>query len=289
LQFGRYTVQHGTVKNMNLLDIANPFGAPVYHLASCTSTMDEARAIADKSPCGTVVAADFQTNGRGRYPVRPWTSSAGKNLTFTLMLRYPSFSAIPAAVTLRSGLAVALAIERMEPLLAPKLAVKWPNDVMLDNGKCTGIIVESDGSTVLIGIGVNIAESDLPANAASIAGVLAKLDPNRADSYKNRPHRIPFVLEQILFSLFKTLSTAFDAVWQKELGRRLYMKGKIMRFTAGSGISPQEALEGLVAGIDTDGSLLLIPSGKTEAKAFAAGELSGGQPPPNEASGSPFD
>ncbi|MDR2098119.1 MAG: biotin--[acetyl-CoA-carboxylase] ligase [Spirochaetaceae bacterium] len=263
---------------MKILGIDNPFEAPVYHFASCSSTMDEARSLAPNAPHGTVVAADFQTAGRGRYSGRHWTASAGRNLTFTLILRYPAFSAIPTAVTLRSGLAVARAIERAEPTLAVKIAVKWPNDVMLDGKKCSGLIVESDGQTVLIGIGVNIAEQCLPDNAASIASALAELSPDRAALYVEAPHRIPFILEQILFSLSQTLSADFDGLWREELEKRLYMRGKTMRFTAGSGVSPQAVLDGLVTGIDADGSLLLIPAGETRPRAFAAGELGGGHP-----------
>jgi BirA family biotin operon repressor/biotin-[acetyl-CoA-carboxylase] ligase len=260
---------------MKQVDEVNPFGAPVYYIDVCTSTMDEARSLAAAgAPYGTVVRADFQTKGRGRFPERQWTASPGKNVSFTLILKYPDFSSIPAAITLRAGLAAARAIESMEPVLAAFLAVKWPNDVMLDNKKCAGIITESDGRTVLIGIGVNIAETDLPDNAVSIASALAKLKPERAAPYMEAPHRVPFTVERILYALFDTLSPGFDSLWREELEQRLYMKGRTMRFTTGIGIQPEDALEGVVSGIDPSGSLLLIPADKTLPRVFAAGELS---------------
>jgi BirA family biotin operon repressor/biotin-[acetyl-CoA-carboxylase] ligase len=236
--------------------------------------MDEARGLAAGARYGTVVMADFQTKGRGRYPERQWTASPGKNVSFTLILKYSDFSSIPAAITLRAGLAAARAIEGMEPVLASILAVKWPNDVMLDNKKCAGLLTESDGRVVLIGIGMNVAETDLPDYAVSIASALAKLSPERAVPYLEAPHRVFFTVEHILHALFETLSPDFDNLWREELEQRLYMKGRTMRFTTVIG----DTLEGVVSGIDPSGSLLLIPAGKTLSRAFAAGELSAAVP-----------
>jgi biotin-(acetyl-CoA carboxylase) ligase len=149
---------------------------------------------------------------------------------------------------------------------------------MLDGGKCAGLITESDCRTVLIGVGVNIAETDLPANAVSIASILARLSPDRAAPYIEPPHRVFFTLQRVLYALSETLSPDFDGSWREALEKRLYMKGQDMRFAAGVGNSPQSTLEGIVTGIDASGSLLLVPSGKTLPQAFAAGELSSAVP-----------
>jgi BirA family biotin operon repressor/biotin-[acetyl-CoA-carboxylase] ligase len=169
----------------------------------------------------------------------------------------------------------------MEPALAPVLSVKWPNDVMLGSKKCAGIITESGGGDVLAGIGVNVAETfaGTALNAASIACELAALDAGRAAAYTEAPHRIPLLLEKILFSMHDALLPAFDGAWRKELEKALYMRGKNVRFRAGA---PDRAgapaggapvVNGRIAGIRDDGALLIIPEGKTEAEAFAAGEL----------------
>lgn len=266
---------------MELLGIKNPFGGPVYRVDSCTSTMDEARRLCGEAPHGTAVMAALQTKGRGRFPSRAWTASAGKNLTFTLILRYDGFSSVPAAITLRSGIAVARAIEALEPALASRVAVKWPNDVMLGNKKCAGLIAESDGSTVLLGIGVNVAEdfekagAEAP-NAVSIASELYALDTTAAAAYAEAPHRVPLLLEKILFALFDTLSAGFDRLWREEFEKRLYLKGRMISFVAGiaagSAAAPR-TVTGTLTGIDSDGAILVIPAGKTEAEAFAAGEV----------------
>ena len=262
---------------MEPLGIKNPFGGPVYRVDSCTSTMDEARRLCGEAPHGTAVMAALQTKGRGRFPARAWAASAGKNLTFTLILRYDGFSSVPAAITLRSGIAVARAIEALAPVLASRTAVKWPNDVMLGNKKCAGMIAESDGGTVLLGIGVNVAEDFGGAgaealNAVSIAGELSALDAAAAAAYTEAPHRIPLLLEKTLFALFDTLSAGFDRLWREEFEKRLYMKGQTVSFVTGTADAPR-TVAGALAGIDSDGALLIIPSGKTEAEAFAAGEV----------------
>jgi BirA family biotin operon repressor/biotin-[acetyl-CoA-carboxylase] ligase len=269
------------LNRFDLLDIANPFGAPVYRLASCTSTMDEARRLAaEGAPGGTAIAADEQKNGRGRYPERAWLSSAGKNLTFTLILRYPDFSSVPAAVTLRLGLAVARAIADLESALVPAIAVKWPNDVMLGSRKCAGILAESSGSVVLAGIGVNVAERfDSPASAAcSIASELAAVNGDRAAFYAAPPHGIPLLLERILLSAHSVLSSGYDCLWRNELEGLLYMKGKNVRFAAGAAAQPADGgggriVNGVISGIRADGALLIVPAGETLPEAFTTGEL----------------
>jgi BirA family biotin operon repressor/biotin-[acetyl-CoA-carboxylase] ligase len=270
---------------MKQLDIQNPFGEPVYYIDSCASTMDEARRLAESGARhGTAVMAGLQTRGRGRRETRRWTASAGKNLTFTLILRYPDFSRIPAAITLRAGIAVAYAIEAEAPVLREAAAVKWPNDVMLNGKKCAGIIAESDSRAVMLGIGVNIMENfeDMPLTGAayqatSIAVELAEFDAGSAAAYAETPDKIPRFLEKVLFSLFHTLSSGFDASWRQEFENRLYMKGRIARFAAG-GIPadkncPPRIVTGTIAGIDADGSILILSEGAETPEAFAAGEL----------------
>jgi BirA family biotin operon repressor/biotin-[acetyl-CoA-carboxylase] ligase len=169
---------------MKRLDLANPWGAPVYRRASVSSTMDEARNLAARgAPHGTVICADFQTRGRGRISGRPWLGNAGDNLFFTVLFRYGSFAAIPPALTLRTGLALSLAVEAFVPALTGMLRIKWPNDLMVrfpgGARKIAGILTESDGSAVFTGIGVNVAQTEFPGSirrrAASIAQALASL------------------------------------------------------------------------------------------------------------------
>jgi BirA family biotin operon repressor/biotin-[acetyl-CoA-carboxylase] ligase len=191
---------------MRKIDMANPFGAAVYWEETVSSTMDEARRLAGEGAAhGTVTGADFQRAGRGRVRDRPWLGGEGESLFATIILRYPGPAAIPAALTLRTGLAVAAAVEDFAPPLAGRVLVKWPNDIMicslgpgtaekapaLDTApavytadaarKAAGILAEGDGKTVCIGFGVNVAQAGFPGElgrtAVSIAMALGQPPP----------------------------------------------------------------------------------------------------------------
>ncbi|MDR2049531.1 MAG: biotin--[acetyl-CoA-carboxylase] ligase family protein, partial [Treponema sp.] len=177
----------------SVLDIFNPFGAPVYYRETVTSTMDEARFLAaEGAVSGTVMAAGYQRAGRGRAG-RLWNMGRKESLPFTLILRYPAVTAIPQCLTLRTGLAVSLAIEDFVEAVIPsavpagRVQVKWPNDIMLiqKDGygkKAAGILAEAtgfagdSGGMVYLGIGINVAQKGFPPElekkACSIAGTL---------------------------------------------------------------------------------------------------------------------
>ena len=130
-------------------------GRRILYFPILSSTMDEAARLAGEgAEDGTVVLAEQQTGGRGRFQ-RRWVSSPG-NLYFSLVLR-PSLPGLQY-VSIVSGLAVVRAIRKVTGL-AP--TIKWPNDVRLAGKKVCGILVENalQGDTVLhsiVGIGLNI-------------------------------------------------------------------------------------------------------------------------------------
>ncbi len=167
---------------MKLLKLNNPFGAPVYHEETVSSTFDLARILAGQNePHGTVITADFQESGRGRLN-RRWVTERGKSLMFTIILRYAGASSIPTALTLRAGLAVSLAIEDLAPALGGSVRIKWPNDVMISGRKAAGILTEADGKTVFIGVGVNVAQEEFPEQYRSKAGSIIHSFPALAEN-----------------------------------------------------------------------------------------------------------
>ncbi|MDR1898509.1 MAG: biotin--[acetyl-CoA-carboxylase] ligase [Treponema sp.] len=285
---------------MKRLDLANPFGAPVYHLAAVSSTMDEARRLAGNGAAhGTVVAADFQQAGRGRVPSRPWIGRSGENLFATILLRYPGVAAIPRALTLKTGLAAAQAIEDFAPSLAGTLRIKWPNDLMIRvpgeeaARKTAGILTESDGSAVFIGIGVNVLQTEFPEwlrhKATSIA--LARRErgeegaaggPAEGDSTEDGPAARFSLLALILARLYRELAgktadagrddTGGGDPWRGRLEERLYLKGERVRFIAG-GADSGRIVEGRLAGVGEGGELLIVPDAGAGPLAFVTGEL----------------
>lgn len=108
-------------------------------------------------PGGVLVLAESQTAGRGRRG-RSWISPFGSNLYLSLSWRMPLTRATIEGLSLAVGLAV---IQGLEEEGFPGLKMKWPNDLLLDNAKVAGILIELKPPTrdyvdLVIGIGVNL-------------------------------------------------------------------------------------------------------------------------------------
>jgi BirA family biotin operon repressor/biotin-[acetyl-CoA-carboxylase] ligase len=259
---------------MELLKLNNPFGAPVYHEETVSSTFDVARVLAGQNePHGTVITADFQEAGRGRLN-RPWVTERGKSLMFTIILRYANAyspaSSMPAALTLRAGLAVSLAVEDLAPaLIGGSVRIKWPNDVMINARKAAGILTEADGKNVFIGVGVNVAQQEFPEQYRSKAGSIIHSFPALAENARFD------LLEKILLRLYAEIESPPPAgaeAWRERLLRRLYKKGETVTFTEGVADS-ENLVEGLLSGLGPGGELLIIPKGEEKARSFITGEL----------------
>ncbi len=112
-----------------------------------------ARAAAGE-PEGAVLAAEYQSAGRGRLG-RAWTSPPRAALTFSVLLRP---SAVPRArlgwLPLLAGVAVAAAVRAVAAVDAQ---LKWPNDVLTGPAKLAGILAEAAGDAVVVGTGVNVS------------------------------------------------------------------------------------------------------------------------------------
>jgi BirA family biotin operon repressor/biotin-[acetyl-CoA-carboxylase] ligase len=128
------------------------------YLAQVDSTQAEARRLLMAGvPDGTVVVAGEQTAGRGRLG-RAWHSPPG-NLYASLVLR-PS---LPLAEWPQCTMAAALAIAgTLDALPVPGVALKWPNDVLIDGRKVAGMLAEAMDASLIVGFGVN-ANAELPA------------------------------------------------------------------------------------------------------------------------------
>lgn len=159
--------------------------------------MDEAARLADAgTEEGTLVIAEAQTSGRGRFG-RNWVSPKG-NLYLSVVLR-PSLSVLPR-LTMVTGVAVVRAIRKITGL-GPR--IKWPNDVLVEGKKVAGILVEavSEGETVrhaVIGIGINIKLS--PAEITSLGGL--------ADALENTTGQ-PVARDQLLRQLLVELDSLY--------------------------------------------------------------------------------
>ena len=106
---------------------------------------------------GSVLAVEWQSAGRGRLG-RTWFSGLGDALTFSLLWRFESGLAALSGLSLAVGVAM---MRALTGLGVPGVGLKWPNDVLLNEGKLAGILLEAQGdmlgpSAVVIGIGLNL-------------------------------------------------------------------------------------------------------------------------------------
>jgi BirA family biotin operon repressor/biotin-[acetyl-CoA-carboxylase] ligase len=252
---------------MIVLEINNPFNAPVFYEDTAESTMLLSRNLAKKgNPHGTVIAADIQEKGRGRHE-RIWQAEKGKCLLFTIMLRFSGIEEIPKALSLRTGLAVCFAIEDFFPSLNNKVMIKWPNDIIIGSKKIAGILCEADGGTVHTGIGVNIAQKNFPVPLKEKAGSISLATGIDIDE------DVRFLLlEKIIKFFYTELEMPEANNWKNRIENRLYKKDQKVIFIDGEADSGK-AIKGILYGIGESGELLIIPGGKTEVRSFVTGEL----------------
>lgn len=249
--------------------IPNAFDAPVLHVRETDSTMNDARRLAETGAAdgavndGTALFADFQRAGRGRIEGRTWEASAGENLLCTVILRRP---ALPG-FTLRVGLAVALAFDSFLPP-DRRTRIKWPNDVLFDGRKLAGILCENTGSVILVGTGLNIAQTVFPAElakkAASLKTVLAGISLERADIPVRDRRALPEISEVLPVYLEKLKLVLETENWHEAVTDKLYRRGEKIRFIGGDP-GKNAAVEGCLEGIGSAGELLLRPVGKDTA------------------------
>ncbi|HXU77389.1 MAG TPA: biotin--[acetyl-CoA-carboxylase] ligase [Methylomirabilota bacterium] len=148
-------------------------GRDIHVFQETTSTNDVIEKFArDNVKEGVVVFAESQTKGRGRLG-RKWASPARKGLWFSVLLRPELTPQETTQITVASATALRRAIHAQTGV---KAEIKWPNDILVSGKKIAGILTELHAEldrvkSVILGIGVdvNLAASDFPAEVRKIA------------------------------------------------------------------------------------------------------------------------
>jgi BirA family biotin operon repressor/biotin-[acetyl-CoA-carboxylase] ligase len=233
----------------------------VTHLAEVGSTNDWLLQRASDLPDGHWVRTDRQTAGRGRRG-RVWNDGVGNLMTSVLVLADGPVQQLSfvAALALREAIITATTgVQGLNPCPPETIALKWPNDLLLNGKKLSGILLERSGKALVIGIGVNLAShpdgTERPATSLGAAGVA--LGPA---------------------ALHAALVTAFDG-WRARWATEGFapVRAEWLRHASGLGdrIAARlgdEAIEGRFDGLDADGALLLgLDDGAS--RAIHAGEV----------------
>lgn len=147
-----------------------------------STNADLLQAAADGAPTFTAEIAEFQDSGRGRRG-RAWVTPAYSQVTFSVLVRPRTLDHF-GSLSLMAGLAL---IDALQPLLGSQVALKWPNDVLVNGNKICGILGEAQALAtnhpeVVLGCGLNhsLTREELPVdNATSLA--LEGIDVDRTE------------------------------------------------------------------------------------------------------------
>jgi BirA family biotin operon repressor/biotin-[acetyl-CoA-carboxylase] ligase len=135
----------------------------IVRLHETTSTMKDAAALAHEGkPHGTAVMADIQTAGIGRHG-HHWHSEDQGGLYLSIVLR---LQAQPPILTMALGLAVQRAVNDLAQVSTD---LRWPNDVLLNERKLAGILVQAAEGALIAGIGLNVNQSTFPPDLTELA------------------------------------------------------------------------------------------------------------------------
>ncbi len=156
----------------------------VVHRRIDSTSSDLKRRLKTGAQPGTVVAADFQEEGRGRQG-RTWHSPKGGNLYVSLavLVDAPVYTILPL-LPLAAGVAARDAVRALAPI-EPKL--KWPNDLLVSNRKLAGILCEAHDPTrqpvvAMVGLGINIDTTEFPKELGETATSMALLHKSPPES-----------------------------------------------------------------------------------------------------------
>ena len=211
-----------------------------------------ARAAAEE-PEGLVLVAEHQEAGRGRLH-RTWTSPPRAGLTVSVLLRPDVPAARRAWLSLLTGVALAEAVSEVAGIRA---SLKWPNDLLAGDGaKLAGILAESSGGAVVVGVGLNVStrRDELPDTGTSLELVAGA----------------PVDRGTVLLAFLRSFERRY-AQWVQVLGDPV-SSGLAQDYltwcsTVGATVTVTmpdgSALEGVAEAVDWDGRLVVATAGGT--------------------------
>ena len=222
-------------------------GHRIDYYQSVGSTMDVARQAAEEgAEEGTVIVAEEQTAGRGRFG-RKWVTAPGRNLSFSVVL-YPGKWAVS-----RLSVAVAVAVARViRHMYGLSPGIKWPNDVRVNGKKVCGILIEAAVQDeqvryAVLGVGVNVNLDPADEGDESLGNTTCL--SKEVGHAVQREEVLQAVLQEISY-IYASLQE-WGSVWH-EWRENMETLGKEVRVLWGDQVE-----EGIAEDIDGEGNLVL--------------------------------
>jgi BirA family biotin operon repressor/biotin-[acetyl-CoA-carboxylase] ligase len=206
---------------------------------------------------GLVIITSNQTSGRGQRG-NTWYSEPGQNLTFTIALK-PSFLAAKDQFYLNIFTSLAV-FDMLSEKLSSTIAIKWPNDLLVDEKKVCGILIENQiqGQQVsksLVGLGLNVNQLEFSLPAATSMSAVG-----------GGPFGLQDIFELLLTRLeqrYLQLRNGGEDVLRSEYLSHLYRLNETHMYMANDA-----ALNGRITGIDDHGRLMVEAGGTSRSFNF---------------------
>ena len=214
---------------------------------------------------GVCVVTELQTQGRGRRG-RVWQAGLGNSLTFSVLWRFDCGAGALSGLSLAVGVALMRALQELG---VQDAGLKWPNDVLHDNRKLAGILIELQGdmdgpSAAVIGIGLNLRLPETLRKSIDQAAIdLHSIAPQPVDTSVG----LGTVLRHLAAVLDQFEREGFESLRAEWMAQHAH-ENRPVRLLMPDG----REIEGVAGGIAADGALLVnTPAG---LQRFVAGEVS---------------
>jgi len=202
----------------------------------------------------TVAVAKHQTSGRGQMGTN-WISDYDKNLTFSMLVKLNNLS---IQQQFYCSMAVALGVlEVLKGQVENKVFIKWPNDILAEDNKVAGILIENtlNGNTIkhsIIGVGLNVNQVQFPTNIGNVSSIKLLSGKN----IKN---------DELLVKLIQSITKFMFFVKEMKFEhlKNLYLKN-LYKFNEQVNFidSTNEKFIGKIIGVEESGRLLVETNNK---------------------------
>ena len=230
---------------------------------------------------GTVLFANEQTKGRGRYN-RKWEGSKGKSIFSSFLIKDISKPTTAIKLTFLFSVAIKKMLEKY--ISKDRILLKWPNDILIDKKKkICGILSEYNRNNVIIGVGINIFNFNV---SDEIKDIFETIENSLSDSENNNDKMKFLDYEKIKIELVNNVNDSFNVLetkynnnfdkitelWYKEAG--IHDKEVIISDDTEMKIKNDKIIvKGKIAGIDEIGAILIENEKNGTIEKYTTGDL----------------